>query len=122
MSLFSSPEEKLFKAIEKSDVKRVRELLATGANASALNKFKITPLDACVEVLKNYVGRGGTDVYVHELDTIFNTKLIWDELVRKGGSLHKYKDDPAFKQGFTVNFNKYGVLQSDLKFPAPKHS
>jgi len=118
MSIFKTPEENLFKAVEQVNVRKVRELLASGTDPNAVNKFGLKPLDACIETLKNYVGRTG--LYDEEITVIFNTKLIWDELVRKGGSLNKYKDDPQFEQGFTVKQKRFGKPGPDMVFPAPK--
>ncbi len=122
MSIFKTQDEKLFKAVEKRKVQKVRELLATGANANAENKLGMTPLDVCVEQIKDVMGTGGSASGLNNgtCTNIFNANLIWDELVRKDGTLNKYKNDSVYGDGFTLNLTNSAY--SKLVFAEPKGS
>ena len=90
-----TPEDKLFKAVNKLDLNKVRELLATGADSNARNNLNRTPLDICVEKLEDVTAV--TAYYASDLnrlnDKASRISRIWNELVRANGTLNIYKDD-----------------------------
>ena len=96
-----TPEDKLFKAVDKLNLKKVQELLAADVNPNAQNKLKQTALDVCVEKIEDI---SAVTVYTASgINKLKNkTKRIasvWNALVRANGTLNMYKDDEAYAGG-----------------------
>lgn len=129
MPLFKrkSVEQKLFDAIGAASPIKVRNAIADGADVNAISRQDTTPLDVCLNNVMNYVGPDLKKIkngfWDKDVTFIFNTSLIWNELVRAGGQLKKYENDPELKNGFSLTFRHFGNLGLYLRtisFAAPR--
>ena len=110
-----TPNQALFNAIAKRSVNGIRQAIANGADVNCRTDSGVTPLDHVADCLENSTAR----ITINSLRDLPQLAQVWNELVRQGGKLNVYKDDPGYRGAFTLELSRFGSHMTDISFNAP---
>ncbi len=134
-----SPQQQLFNAIAKADVKKIRKILETnpGIDVNATNGRNMTALDACAERISEEIQKPSKTIrYGNRVtsEDIFlensmpskkkmaNLANMWNEIADSSGTLKRYANDPLFssKEGFFTYAKVNNATVNSYHCHAPK--